>query len=46
MAKILELKSQAVFCVFYFNECIIAFDQFQDVLYFLINKVADFFFII
>lgn len=29
---------------FYFNECIIAFDQFQDVLYFLVNKVADFFF--
>lgn len=31
---------------FYFNECIIAFDQFQDVLYFLVNKVADFFFYI
>lgn len=29
---------------FYFNECIIAFDQFQDVLYFLVNKVADFYF--
>jgi len=43
VAKILELKSQAFFVYFYFTECIIAYDQFRDMLYFLANKVADFY---
>lgn len=29
---------------FYFNECTIAYDQFQGMLYFLANKVADFYY--
>lgn len=39
-----RIKISGCFVYFYFNECTIAYDQFQGMLYFLANKVADFYY--